>query len=129
MTGDLLTDSAISLGAILLIVLATRLAFRHQSPLVTEAVAAERLAFDEPDFDPARWLFDDNWRGAVAESDSGEYAIIVRLGADLVTRRFKTAQASVKDNELIIRPPDPGGVTARILAPEAADWARKISSN
>ena len=128
MTGNLLLDSLISLGAIALMVLAAWAAFRgHPNPL-DETAARERLAFDEPDFAPQRWLLDGQGRAALAESDRGEFALVSRLGADLVTRRFGPGGARVRidGDALIVAPHDPGARPVRIEAAGAAEWARNL---
>ncbi len=129
MTGNLLLDSAISVGAIALMVLAAWFAFKGPMARVDEAAAQARLAFDEPDFAPAAWFFDDDGRAALAEGTDGEFALVFGLGADLVTRRFGTGGAGARSENgaLIVRPADPGSRAVRLRGADAARWARKIS--
>ncbi len=129
MTGNLLLDSAISIGAIALMVFIAWLAFKAPPAKVDEAAAASRLAFDEPDFLPISWVFDRDGRAAVAEGARGDFALVSRLGADLVTRRFPAGGATVmaEKGALIIRPADPGSRPVTLSCADAADWARKIA--
>ncbi len=129
MTGNLLIDSAISLGVIAVLVLAARLAFRAPSPPLDVARASERLAFDEPDFAPTRWLVDAGGRAALAEGANGDFAVVCRLGIDLVTRRFPAGAAAVKTeaNGIVVVPPGAGGPAAHINAGETAEWVRKLA--
>lgn len=129
MTGNLLIDSAISLSAIALMVAAAWIAFRQAPVPVDEKEARERLAFDEPDFTPARWLFDREGRAALAEGANGDFALVFRVGVDLVTRRFP-AGSGVADTQgaaLVVRPADPGAASVALKGDGAEDWARKIN--
>jgi len=133
MTGNLILDSLISLAAIGLMV-ATAFVFFGGAPVcVTEDKARERLAFDEPDFAPVRWLVDARGRAALAEGAGGDYALVSRLGIDLVTRRFPAGgvRAAAENGELVVRPGDPGSRKVALEAPDeigAADWARKLTA-
>ena len=129
MTGNLLIDSAISIGAIALMVLAAWLAFRAPPKPVDEAAASARLEFDEPDFAPRRWLIDRDGRAALAEGANGEFALVFRLGVDLVTRRFPAgaAKAEARDGALVVRPGDPGARAVTLAGGDAALWARNIA--
>lgn len=128
MTGDLLIDSLISIAAIALMVGVAWALFRAPAPAVTQEAAAARLAFDEPDFQPVRWLVDRQGRAALAEGAGGDVALVSRLGADLLTRRFPASavRASQEGGALVIRPNDPGFRRLVIEADGAADWARKL---
>ena len=130
MTGNYLIDSLISLGAIAFMVGVAWLMFRASPAAVTRESAAERLAFDEPDFRPVRWLIDTEGRAALAEGTGGEIALISRLGLDLVTRRFPAAAVRVMEEggALVVRPTDPGSRKLVIVADEAAEWSRKLAS-
>lgn len=129
MTGNLILDSLVSLAAIALMVFFAWVMFRAPSNPVTEEEARARLAFDEPDFAPVRWLIDKNGNAALAEGADGDYALVSRLGLDLVTRRFpaEAVRAAEEAGALVIRPMDPGSGTVRVRAPEAAEWARKFA--
>lgn len=128
MTGNLLLDSLISLAAIALMVALARLMFPPPRTSLTAEEARERLAFDEPDFHPVRWLIDRDGRAALAEDASGDVALVSRLGLDLVTRRYPAAaiRAAEEGGALVIRPNDPGSRRIVIAADEVADWARKF---
>ncbi len=128
MTGNLILDSLISLAAIALMVFAAWFAFRGQARPVDEAAARERLALDEPDFAPERWLFDDEGRAALIEGKPGDFALVFRRGADLVTRRFKAGDVAARadENALTLRPSDPGAGAVRMRSKQAAHWAHKI---
>lgn len=133
MTGNLLLDSLISIGVIAVLVLVAWMLFRTPPPPIDQSIASERLAFDEPDFRAARWCIDRDGTAALAQSDAGEFALVARLGADLVTRRFRAggAAAHADGQLLIVRPNDPIARNVR-LRPRDADgpaarWARKIA--
>lgn len=129
MTGNLFLDSLVSLAAIALMVFIARMLFPAPAAQVTETEARERLAFDEPDFRPTRWLFDREGRAALAEGEGGDFALVSRLGLDLVTRRYSAAavNAVAEGGALIIRPSDPGSRQITIAADAAAEWARKLT--
>ncbi len=96
MTGDPLLDLAIAFaGTVLLIGLSYALgAFR--SVVVEAAAAAERLAFDEPDFRPAAWLVSEDGRAALAMAEGdAEYAAVFAIGDGLATRRLKSGSKQV----------------------------------
>ncbi len=119
MTGDLLLDSVISAaGVVVLVGVIWGLFPSHPAPVTREA-ARERLAFDEPDFEPARWIIDAGGRAALAENGSGEFALVLRLGADLVVRRFREGDGEImrEARAVTVRLPDPSirPVTLRIL--------------
>ncbi len=128
MTGNLLIDSLISLGAIAFMVAVAWIVFRSPPAAVTRESASERLAFDEPDFRPQRWLIDREGRAAIAEGAGGDIALVSRLGLDLVTRRLPAValRAEAEEGALVIRPNDPGSRTLVIAAEGAAEWARKL---
>jgi len=128
-TGNLFIDSAISLSAIALMVAAAWIAFRQPPVPVDEKQARERLAFDEPDFSPARWLLDREGRAALAEGVDGDFALVFRVGVDLVTRRFPAGNgvAKLQGGALVVRPADPGAISVALKGDGAADWARKIT--
>ncbi|MEO1136318.1 MAG: hypothetical protein AAFW68_06870 [Pseudomonadota bacterium] len=129
MTGNLFVDSLVSLAAIALMVGLARLFFPASGETVTQARAAERLAFDEPDFRPVRWLIDGEGRAALAEGEAGDLALVSRLGLDLVTRRFPAGamRADAAEGKLVIRPGDPGSRKVALASDDAALWARKFS--
>ncbi|MEO1250965.1 MAG: hypothetical protein AAFW81_01310 [Pseudomonadota bacterium] len=128
MTGNLLLDSLISLGAIAVMVGFVWRLFGGSGEPVSEGAARDRLAFDEPDFHPAEWLFDADGYAALATDGAGEFAIIIRKGDDLATRRFAAdrVDAKMSAETLVLRFGDPGFPPVRLRAPDAADWAQKL---
>ena len=130
MTGNILIDNLISLGAIAAMVAFAWAMFRAPVPLVTQARAADRLAFDEPDFEPEAWLLDEKGRAALATGRAGDVAIVFALGTDLVTRRFTAhgVMAEPTEGGVIIRPNDPGAREITLISPDAAQWARKLKT-
>lgn len=128
MTGNLLLDTLISLAAIAAMVLLARLVFPAPATKVTEAEARDRLALDEPDFTPNAWLIDDNGRAALAESTSGEFALVKRLGLDLAIRRFRKGDMQIGDtkDDLVLKSGDVTLPEVRISNPAAQDWALKL---
>lgn len=124
MTGSLALDTAISLGAIALMALVAWVAFRASPPPVDEARARDRLALEEPDFAPAAILVGEDGAAAVAADASGEGAVVVRIGADLATRRFtrETARIETGPDALIIRLREFGHRTIEIRSDGAAGW-------
>lgn len=129
MTGNLFLDSAISLGAIALMVLAVHLAFKSPAAKFQQSSVQARLAFDEPDFAPIDWLFDEEGRAALALGQGGDFALIYKHGADLVTRRIDVGAAdiAVQETSLTITQTDPGSRAVTLRAGDAARWARKIA--
>ena len=128
MTSSLVIESLISIAAIGLMVGLAWFVFKTPSPAVTEQNARERLAFDEPDFEPVSWLIDRQGRAALAEGSNGDLALVSRLGLDLVTRRYPASalKAAERDGVLTVAPQDPGARAVRLAADEAAQWARKL---
>lgn len=95
MTGDLLTDLAISLGGIAFLVgFSIALGAMKRRPL-SLAAAKERLGFDEPDFVATDWLLDPKQSAALAASDTDEMALVFRMGDNFATRRFALSQAKI----------------------------------
>lgn len=129
MTGNLILDSLVSLAAIGLMVLFAWIMFRTPLKPVTEEEARARLALDEPDFAPAQWLFDKDGKAVLIEGAAGDFALVSRLGLDLVTRRFpaRGVKAAEEAGALVIRPMDPGSRAITVVAPDAATWARKFA--
>lgn len=129
MTDNLLLESAISLGALVMMVLAVWLVFKTPPQMIAESSARARLAFDEPDFAPVEWVFDKAGGAALAEGRAGEYALVFRHGADLVTRRFGAGDgvAVAQGAALTIAQTDPGSRAITLRSDDASRWAHKIS--
>ncbi len=128
MTGDLLIDSLISIGAIALMVLAARFAFPASGARVTREMAEARLSLDEPDFKPQDWLEDDDGRVVLA-AGGDEFVLVARLGLDPVVRRFHgdAVKADATDGALTLRLADPTLPKVVIANADAASWARKFA--
>ena len=131
MTGNLILDSLISLGAIAVMVIAARLLFGNQDAAVTIDAGAARLAFEEPDFNAAAWLVDGSGRAVLAQNGAGEFALILRLGADLAVRRFSRGGATARfaDGALELRLADVTMGPVRIAAADGAAWAGAINAD
>jgi hypothetical protein len=90
MTGNLLFDLLISAGGVAALVALSFALGALKSATVDEAVARERLSFDEPDFQPARWLVDAKGRAAAAiDHRGGEAAFVFAIGDGVGTRRMR----------------------------------------
>ncbi|MEO1240734.1 MAG: hypothetical protein AAFX54_02400 [Pseudomonadota bacterium] len=128
MTGNLLIDTVISIAAIAVMVAIARLLFPPPAAKVTEAAAMERLALDEPDFAAQAWLIDREGRAALAQGAAGDFALIKKLGLDLVTRRFRAGAVSVAADEsaLILGLGDTTLPRVVISTDDAAHWALKL---
>lgn len=126
MTGNLYIDLAVSLGGILFVVALIRFMFADADVEISEQLAIDRLKFDEPDFEPAAWLIDDQAKIALARSDSGEIAVVKAMGGDFITRRFArgVAIASIQNNMLTIEPTDHTwrAVSLNVSEVDAAQW-------
>lgn len=108
MTGNVVIDLAVSLVGVAILVGLARLVFGKIEPSIDREKAAERLAFDEPDFHPVDWLLDESARAALVRNEAGEIAIIVAHGDGLVTRRVGAgrAHAAYADGRLTVDPVD-----------------------
>lgn len=97
MTGDPILDLAMSLAGVLAIVGVTFALGAFRSAAVTQAAAAERLAFDEPDFAVGEWLIGADGRAAAAISaDRRETALVFAIGDALASRRFRHGAAGLE---------------------------------
>lgn len=128
MTGDLVLDLLISLAAIALMVGISWLMGAWRTIRVDEASAAERLAFDEPDFAPVRWMVGADGKAAAALSESGEAAFVFAVGDSLATRRPAPGAYRVsRDGEAVVAAiADPSKPAIRLRAAsagQAAEWA------
>ena len=126
MTGNLYIDLAISVVGIAVLVALARLMFANADIEISEQAAAERLAFDEPDFEPVGWLVDRKSNVALARNAGGEIAVIKAMGDGLVTRRLQIgdADATYNDGALAIGAADHTSRPAvlRVNKNEAQDW-------
>ena len=132
MTGNLYIDLAISVAGIAVLVALARLMFANADIVISEQAAAERLAFDEPDFEPVGWLIDDENNIALARNARGEVAIIKAMGDGLVTRRLEAAamDATYRDGCLIAAATDHTSKDVRLAvsAEKAAEWFPAIKT-
>ena len=148
MTGNVLLDLALSLGGVVLLVGLARLLFgarpatldrvaapdRAPTPdrAAARAAAADRLAFDEPDFAPTDWLAGAG--GALALNAAGEAALVVPLGDGLATRRVRLCDLRSRREGavILIEAPDHAfsslAVTAASEA-EARRWAARLAQD
>lgn len=129
MTGSLAFDMLISLTAIALMVGISMLIGAWRNASVDEAAARERLAFDEPDFEPGRWLVSADGKAAVALSGGGdEAAFVFSVGDSLATRRLRVGafEVACDGGDIIARIPDVSKPRIRLRAGDAgaaAEWA------
>ncbi|MHA7873362.1 MAG: hypothetical protein ACX939_13515 [Hyphococcus sp.] len=130
MTGNLIIDTLISAVAIAVMVLVARFVFPAPRDGVTLAKARERLAFDEPDFRPRDWLIDQKGRAALVEGEGGDFALVRKLGLDLLTRRFRTGGASVEkdENGLTLNLHDPTLPKTVFVTTAADKWLLKFNA-
>lgn len=127
MTGNLVLDLVISLAGVAVLVGVAALLGATRTMTLDRASAAERLAFDEPDFVAAEWILSADGRSAFALSADGrEGAAVFVLGDSLGTRRFAVGRHAVRaDGSRLIL--STGDVTMRrvaVVAPDAAESAR-----
>lgn len=83
-----------------------RFVFGQRKAGFDEAAIAERLAFDEPDFEPLEWLISAS--GAIAVNGRQEAALIKPLGDGLVTRRLDLRDLHIRreGSNLVVDGPD-----------------------
>jgi len=126
LTGNVLIDLAILAAGVALLAAAAWAVFGARPAPIDMEHAAERLAFDEPDFEAVRWLSDEAGSAALARNLKGETALVLTHGDGLVSRRFRAGAmpARYEDGRLIVERAD---ATARraafaLSADEAALW-------
>lgn len=131
MTGNLYLDLLISLAGIGVMVGVSFLLGAWKNAPVDAASAMDRLAFDEPDFNPVRWMIGADKRAAAALSPGGEAAFIFAQGDGLATRRFKLGAFKVEQEGTAVTVSF-GDVTkpkirlAAVTEIDAADWAGSL---
>jgi len=100
---------------------------------VEEINARDRLAFDEPDFDPAAWLIGVDGRSAAALSADGlEIALVFAVGDGLATRRFRHGAVRVEKSgsSILFRIREPALRRVRLEAADdsaAAQWVLRLA--
>ncbi|NOX82805.1 MAG: hypothetical protein GXP06_07440 [Alphaproteobacteria bacterium] len=126
MTGNPILDLVISITGVSLLMLLARLIFGAGGRGIDRAAAAERLAFDEPDFEPIDWLIGEGV--ALARNDAGELAVVMVHGDGLVTRRLGAASPAPYYRDGVLTVPRPDGTAREVhfTVPEdqAAAWLR-----
>ncbi len=126
MTGNPILDLVISIAGVSFLVLLARLIFGPGGRNIDHAAAAERLGFDEPDFDPTDWLIGED--AALARNTAGELAVVIVHGDGLVTRRLGAAAPApfCKDGVLTVPRADNTAREVHFTLPEsqAAPWLR-----
>ena len=127
MTGNLYLDLVISLVGVGVLVGVSWLLGGWRSAAVDAASAADRLAFDEPDFRVREWLISADGKAAAALSeDANEAALVFRVGDGLASRRFRRGAAPVERSgaalEIVLK--DPSKWRLRLIAPDEASAER-----
>lgn len=134
MTGNFLLDLAISIAGVIALVGLSAALGGWRSVTVTEALAADRLTLDEPDFAPAFWRISRSGEAAAAPSRDGrDIALVFRVGDCLVSRRLKREAAPLRvDGALVIfKLGEPSRRTVVLRAPDpaaAAAWLSELSA-
>ncbi|MEZ5895805.1 MAG: hypothetical protein R3C40_11175 [Parvularculaceae bacterium] len=132
MTGDLYLDLAISLAGVGLVVLISYVLGAWRTVKVTESAAADRLAFDEPDFAPGVWMTGVDGAAAAARAKAGgEIALVFPLGDRLVSRRLSApaVKCAVQADAVVIDLREPSKRAIRLVAAssqQAGEWARAL---
>ena len=132
MTGNLYLDLLISFAGIGVMVGVSFLLGAWKNAPVDAASAIDRLAFDEPDFAPARWMMSADKRAAAALSAAGgEAAFVFAQGDGLATRRLSHGAFKVEQEgrEVIVSFGDITKPKIRLVAggeAEAAEWAGSL---
>lgn len=127
MTGNLYLDLLISLAGVGLMVGVSWALGGWRSAPVDAASAADRLAFDEPDFRPREWLISEDGRAAAALSEDGkEAALVFQVGDRLATRRFLRGSVPIERSgtALVAVLKEPSKWRLRLAAPDEASAAR-----
>jgi hypothetical protein len=127
MTGNLYLDLLISFAGVGVLVAVSWTLGGWRSAPVDAASAAERLAFDEPDFKPGEWLLSVDGRAAAALSEDGkEAALVFRVGDGLATRRFRRGAVPIERSgaALVAALKEPSKWRLRLIAPDEASAAR-----
>ncbi|MDZ7627270.1 MAG: hypothetical protein U5J99_02535 [Parvularculaceae bacterium] len=133
MPPSLLIELGVSLLGVGVLVGVSWLAGAWRSAIVTFEAAADRLAFDEPDFKTGEWMVGADGKSAVALSaDGGEIALVFALGDSLATRRLKRAGAPVRRDgaAIVFTLKEPSRRAVRLAAEDertADNWLSRIA--
>lgn len=90
---------------------------------VTQESAADRLSFDEPDFDVGEWFVGADGKAAAAlAADRSEIALVFVIGDGLGTRRFRHGSVGVERHGATIhfRLNEPSLNAVRVAAGDAS---------
>jgi hypothetical protein len=131
-TGNLVLDLLISAGGVALLVAISAILGGWRSATLTETAVRERLAFDEPDFSPAALMLGVDGRTAAAQSETGEVALVFRVGDGLATRRFRPGAfpVAIEGGRIIVALKDPSIWRLALAAPDAQSaqaWAGRLT--
>lgn len=132
MTTGLLIELGLSLAGVGVLVAATYFLGAWRTARVTLEAAAERLKFDEADFEPQDWLIGADGKAAAAISrDGAELGLVFVVGEDFATRRLRrSAVRLARDGAAIIFDlKEPSRRAVRIMAPDegaAAQWFLRL---
>lgn len=132
MTKAVLIELGLSLIGVGVLVALSYLLGGLRSARVTLDAAAERLLFDEPDFQPADWLIGADGKAAAALSrDGSEIGLVFVVGDDYATRRLKRAGAEIgrEGNDLVFALRETSRRAVRVAAPDdgaAGQWLLRL---
>lgn len=133
MSEGLLIEIALSLAGVGFLVAVSWRLGAWRSVQVTPAAAADRLAFDEPDFRIAEWFLGADGKAAAALSaDGAEIALVFALGDSLATRRLDRRSARLErvGAELRVLLGEPSRRAVSVSAPDeatAAKWLLQLT--
>lgn len=133
MATGLVLELALSLLGVAILVGVSYWFGAWRSASVTLENAADRLAFDEPDFQAGEWLLGADGRSAAALSaDRGEIALVFALGDGLATRRLarKTARLSRDGAGVVFLLGEPSRRAVRLVATDPAgaeQWLLRLT--
>lgn len=128
MSGYSLIELAISVAGIAVLVAFSWMLGAMRGVAVTRESAAERLAFDEPDFRASEWRLGVDGRCAAAMSaDVQETALVFAVGDGLVSRRFRLGAVGVRlsGDAIEFSMGEPSLQVVRLVAPDknvAEQW-------
>jgi len=131
-TTGLLIELGLSLAGVGVLVAATYFLGAWRTARVTLEAAAERLKFDEADFEPRDWLIGaDGMAAAAISRDGAELALVFAMGDDFATRRMKRSAARLEREgaAIIFNLKEPSRRAVRVTAPDedaAAQWFLRL---
>lgn len=133
MTKEVLISQVIAVLVVVILGGLCWILFGRRPHLLDKEAAAKRLNFDEPDFEPSRWLTSETNGAALAANTNNEIAVIRTAGANYVTRRLIPGSDTVQRNgkSLRLSMSDHTFRKLTIDAPneaEARAWEQQISN-